>query len=96
MNLESNEKGLFLTTSYPTGNKAWCAKITGLDVKFKFSREFINGTRKGEKTVKAEEGEIFEEVVFSHSGKSRNTAYYKIVNGEFSHISEKEVVVQFS
>mgnify|MGYP001230761521 CR=1 FL=1 len=96
MKLLKTEKGLFLETEYRTGNKAWCALITGTDPKWKYSREFLNGTRKGLKLTAVEDGDIIEEVVFSHSGKNRSTEFQIIKDGELSPISAKDVILHFS
>ena len=95
MKLESKNGKLFLETEYTTGNKAWCAKITGTHPKWKFEREFINKTRKGLEITEVNEGDIIEEVIFSHSGKNRSTEFFLIENGEMKKISEKEVQYHF-
>ncbi len=93
--LFENDK-LFLESNYTTGNKAYCAFITGLDQKYKYKRVFINSTRKGYKIVEVKDGDIIEESVSSHSGKNTTRYYYKVVNGQLTHITEREIHILFS
>lgn len=96
MNLTLHNDKLILETNYTTGNKAWAARIKGLDSKWKFSREFLNRTRKGLQMTLIEEGDIIEEVIFSHSGKNRYNYYYQVRNGELVKMSERDVILHFS
>lgn len=86
---------MYLETNYTTGNKAWAAKITGTHPKWNFEREFINKTRAGLKVTEVQEGDIIEEVVFSHSGKNRSKEYFLVEGGELKKITEKEVIYKF-
>lgn len=95
MEFIQTEKGYFLTTEYTTGNKAWCAKIKGLHPKWKYDREFINQTHKGVKVTKLEEKDIIEEVIYSHSGKSKTSNYYQVYKGGLVSISEEEIQMMF-
>lgn len=96
MTLSTHNDKQVLETNYTTGNKAWAARITGLDPKWKFQREFLNGTRKGLQITPVAEGDIIEEVIYSHSGKNRDNYYYRIENGEMVKVSERDVILHFS
>jgi antitoxin component YwqK of YwqJK toxin-antitoxin module len=86
---------IYLESQYSTGNKAWLAKITGSDPKWKFKREFLNKQRNGLQITPLQEGDILEEVIFSHSGKGRSSDYYVVKDGHLSIITEKEVILYF-
>ena len=96
MQVITTEKGMFLETEHTTGNKAWTAKLVGTDPKFKFNREVLNSTRKGLKLDLIQEGDIIENVEFSHSGKSRNNYYYKVQDGKLISITEKDAILHFA
>lgn len=96
MNIVKQKGMLFLETNYTTGNKAWCARITGLDTKYKFVREFFNKTRQGFRTHEINEGDIIEEVVYSHSGKNRSQKFYIVSDGALVETSERHVIYNFT
>jgi antitoxin component YwqK of YwqJK toxin-antitoxin module len=95
MNLIHLNGKLLLETEFKTGNKAWVAKITGLDPKFTFNRIFLNRTRNGLKLTEVHEGEIIEEVIYSHSGKHPRKYFYQIKDGALSPIEERDVILKF-
>jgi hypothetical protein len=95
MKIIKKEEKLFLKTEYTTGNKAWAAKIVGSDPKWKFRREFLNKQRGGIQISPIQEGDIIEEVVYSHSGKNRSENYFLVKNGGLEEITEKEVIMSF-
>lgn len=84
-----------IESEYTTGNKQWLARITGMHPKFKFEREFLNGTRRGINITRVTDGDILEEVSFSHSGKNRDTIFYIIANAELVKIQERDVILKF-
>jgi len=93
---------MYLETEYRTGNRAWCARIIGVGVvkrpyfwvfsKWKFNREFFNRTRQGVRIHEVNEGDIIEEVVYSHSGKNRSADYYTVQGGNLVKTSERDVL----
>lgn len=95
MNLTEKNGKLLLESDFPTGNKAWLARINGLDPKWGFNRTFLNRTRQGLKIDEVEEGQIFEEVIFSHSGKNPRTTFYEIKNREMVAIEKRAVLLMF-
>ncbi|MHA1227535.1 MAG: hypothetical protein ACTSPV_12385 [Candidatus Hodarchaeales archaeon] len=80
-----------------TGNKQYVAKITGLDNKYGFKREFLAyqkprvGSRV-DKTLKIDNGTIIEKRDYSHGGNVRLKEYYNVVDGVLTRISEKEAI----
>lgn len=95
MNLTNHNGQLLLESEFTTGNKAWLARIDGLDPRFTFTRTFLNRTRSGLKMDAVEEGQIFEEVVYSHSGKNPRKTFFQIKNGEMVSMGERDVILQF-
>lgn len=93
MKITTQNGTLFLETEYRTGNRAWCARITGTDPKWKFQREFFNRTRQGVRIHEVIEGDIIEEVTYSHSGKNRSADYYIIQGGNLVKTSERDVLL---
>lgn len=95
MKIIKKEEKLFLETEYTTGNKAWAAKIIGLNTKWKFDRDFLNKQREGLQISPVQEGDIIEEVIYSHSGKNRSENYFIVRNGSLEKTTEKEVIMSF-
>ena len=93
MKIVKKDDKMFLETQYTTGNKAWCAKITGTHPKWDFERNFLNGTRKGLKLSQVEDGDIIEEAIFSHSGKNSSRSYFVIKNGEPTKTTKRDVLL---
>lgn len=96
MKLIQKDGKTYLETNYPTGNKAWCAIITGDDPKWKLARRFLNGTRKGISIDLVNDGDIIEEVVFSHSGKNKSECYYTVNGLSLDSIKKSEVLLKFA
>lgn len=93
--IQKDEK-TFIESEYTTGNKAWLAKLVGPDPKFKFKREFLNKQRGGLQIQQVKEGDIIEEVEFSHSGKNSDRRYYMVKDGELEKITERDAIMSFA
>ena len=87
---------ILLESNFPTGNKAWVARIIGIHPKWKFDREFLNSTRKGVVVSVLQPNDIIELVRYSHSGKNSSRGYYEVqVDGNLLDISEADVQKKF-
>jgi len=81
-----------------TGNKHWFAKLTALDNRFGFDREFIcyqppRTSKRSDGHTEIFVGDIIERVRYTHSGKNNSRHYCLITHdGEVREIEKPEVI----
>lgn len=97
---------MIVLKTHTYGGRAWVARITGPDPKYKLAREFVakrdvttassNVYRDLEFYIQAKNGEYYEYRNFESSSRGGKSGFWKVVNGELVDVTIAEVLNEFA
>lgn len=80
----------------PSGGNTWLARITGPDPKYKLKREFLTPTEKNHSSSGKTGTDIWhirKDGFYEFNEAWKDRGFFKIENGELSHVTRDEVLM---